>query len=82
MPLAGPRPAVPREAEMFGTAHRRRFLVPPGMTGPWQVSGRNSLTMLQGLGLDPEYADRQCFTPGLAILLRTVPVALSMAGAR
>jgi lipopolysaccharide/colanic/teichoic acid biosynthesis glycosyltransferase len=82
MSPAGPRPALPWEAGMFGTAHRRRFLVPPGMTGLWQVSGRNSLTMLQGLELDLEYVDSQCFTLDLEILLRTVPVVLSMAGAR
>lgn len=81
MSLVGPRPALPWEAEMFGTAYRARFAVPPGLTGLWQVSGRNSLTMRQGLDLDLEYVSRQSLALDLWILLRTVPVVLSTHGA-
>jgi lipopolysaccharide/colanic/teichoic acid biosynthesis glycosyltransferase len=82
MSLVGPRPALPWEAELIGPAHSQRFLVTPGLTGLWQVSGRNSLTMRQGLDLDVEYVQRQTFILDLAILLRTVPVVLSTGGAR
>jgi lipopolysaccharide/colanic/teichoic acid biosynthesis glycosyltransferase len=82
MSLVGPRPALPWESELIGTAHARRFLVSPGLTGLWQVSGRNSLTMKEGLDLDIEYVDRRSFTLDISILARTVPVVLSTTGAR
>ena len=52
MSLVGPCPALAWEAEMFGAGYDRRFAVPPGITGLWQVSGRNALSMKQGLDLD------------------------------
>ncbi len=82
MSLVGPRPPLLWEAEMFDAAGRRRFLVQPGLTGLWQVSGRNRLTMRQGLELDLEYVDKQSFMLDLAILAKTVPVVLTTAGAR
>jgi lipopolysaccharide/colanic/teichoic acid biosynthesis glycosyltransferase len=81
MSLVGPRPALAYEAEMFGPENARRFLVPPGLTGLWQVSGRNSLTMREGLTLDLEYVDRQSFALDLKILLRTVPAVFTTSGA-
>jgi lipopolysaccharide/colanic/teichoic acid biosynthesis glycosyltransferase len=81
MSLVGPRPALSWEAEMFGTAYAARFAVPPGLTGLWQVSGRNNLTMRQGLDLDLEYVHRQSLALDLWILFRTVPVVLSTHGA-
>jgi lipopolysaccharide/colanic/teichoic acid biosynthesis glycosyltransferase len=82
MSLVGPRPALPWEAELIGPGHSQRFLVLPGLTGLWQVSGRNGLTMRQGLDLDVEYVQRQSFALDLVILARTVPVVLSTRGAR
>lgn len=82
MSLVGPRPALPWEAELIESAYRQRFRVPPGLTGLWQVSGRNSLTMRQGLEFDIEYVHRQSFALDLWILLKTVPVVLSTRGAR
>jgi lipopolysaccharide/colanic/teichoic acid biosynthesis glycosyltransferase len=81
MSLVGPRPALAWEAQMFGAAHARRFLVPPGLTGLWQVSGRNSLTMRQGLVLDLEYVEKQSFAFDLKILLKTVPAVFTTSGA-
>ena len=81
MSLVGPRPALSWEADLIEPAYRQRFRVPPGLTGLWQVSGRNSLTMRQGLELDMEYLRRQSFTFDLWILLKTVPVVLSTRGA-
>jgi len=81
MSLVGPRPALPWEAELFGAGYAARFTVPPGLTGLWQVSGRNSLTMRQGLDLDLEYVARQSLALDLWILLKTIPVVLSTHGA-
>jgi len=81
MSLVGPRPALPWEAEMLDAIHLSRFSVPPGLTGLWQVSGRNTLTMKQGLELDIEYVRRQRFALDLWILLKTIPVVLSTHGA-
>jgi lipopolysaccharide/colanic/teichoic acid biosynthesis glycosyltransferase len=77
MSLVGPRPALAWEAEMFDAVYFARFAVPPGLTGLWQVSGRNSLTMRQGLELDLEYVRRYSLALDLKILVKTVPVVLS-----
>jgi lipopolysaccharide/colanic/teichoic acid biosynthesis glycosyltransferase len=82
MSLVGPRPALPWEAELMAPAHSQRFLVLPGLTGLWQVSGRSSLTMRQALDLDVDYVRRQSFLLDLGILLKTVPVVLSTHGAQ
>jgi lipopolysaccharide/colanic/teichoic acid biosynthesis glycosyltransferase len=81
MSLVGPRPMLPWEADLIRGTHVR-FLVSPGITGLWQVSGRNNLTMRAGLDLDAEYVRRRSFGLDLRILLRTLPVVLSTGGAR
>ncbi|GAA4207871.1 sugar transferase [Actinocatenispora rupis] len=81
MSLVGPRPALPYETELFPPEYGERFRVPPGLTGLWQVSGRNKLTMRQGLDLDLEYVRRRTLRLDLAILLRTVPAVLHIGGA-
>jgi lipopolysaccharide/colanic/teichoic acid biosynthesis glycosyltransferase len=80
MSLVGPRPALPWEAELFSGADHKRFLVPPGLTGLWQVSGRSALTMREGLTLDLRYVEEQSFLLDLKILLKTVPAVLSSHG--
>jgi lipopolysaccharide/colanic/teichoic acid biosynthesis glycosyltransferase len=81
MSLVGPRPALPFEAILFPEWAVPRYLVAPGVTGLWQVSGRNRLTMLQGLKLDVEYVERRSLALDLLILVRTVPAVLGR-GAR
>ena len=81
MTLVGPRPAMPFEAELFPDWAAPRYQVAPGVTGLWQVSGRNRLTMLQGLKLDVAYVEQRSFVVDLIILLRTVPAVLGR-GAR
>ena len=81
MSLVGPRPALPWEAELFSGTDHKRFLVPPGLTGLWQVSGRSALTMREGLALDLRYVEERSFLVDLKILLRTVPAVLSTHGA-
>jgi lipopolysaccharide/colanic/teichoic acid biosynthesis glycosyltransferase len=80
MSLVGPRPALPWETTMFPAWAEPRYWVRPGITGLWQVSGRNRLTMLEGLQRDVEYVARQSLLLDLAILLRTVPTVLAAGG--
>jgi lipopolysaccharide/colanic/teichoic acid biosynthesis glycosyltransferase len=80
MSLVGPRPALPWEAAMFPAWAAPRLWVRPGVTGLWQVSGRNELTMLDGLQLDVEYVARQSLHGDLLILLRTLPTVLAAKG--
>jgi lipopolysaccharide/colanic/teichoic acid biosynthesis glycosyltransferase len=82
MSLVGPRPALPWEAVLFENDLRVRFTVKPGITGLWQVSGRNALTMPEGLKLDAEYVARRSLALDLAILLRTIPAILRFGRAR
>jgi len=80
MSLVGPRPVLPWEAPLLGEIYRPRFTVKPGMTGLWQVSGRNRLSMRTALELDVEYARRRSVALDLSILAQTVP-ALFRGGA-
>jgi lipopolysaccharide/colanic/teichoic acid biosynthesis glycosyltransferase len=73
MSLVGPRPALAWEVELYQPHHHERFLVKPGITGLWQVSGRSRLTMNQALELDVEYARRRCIALDLSILVHTIP---------
>jgi lipopolysaccharide/colanic/teichoic acid biosynthesis glycosyltransferase len=82
MSLVGPRPALPWEAELFQPEYRLRFAVRPGITGLWQVSGRNTLTMPEALKLDLEYVRRGSLRMDLMILIRTLPAVLDGGGAR
>jgi lipopolysaccharide/colanic/teichoic acid biosynthesis glycosyltransferase len=81
MSLVGPRPVLPWEAQLFEEPYQQRFLVKPGITGLWQVSGRSRLSMREALVLDVEYAARQSLRLDLIIILRTVP-AILRGGAR
>jgi lipopolysaccharide/colanic/teichoic acid biosynthesis glycosyltransferase len=81
MSLVGPRPALAWEARLFDAAYFDRFTVPPGLTGLWQVSGRNAVTMKQGLELDLEYVRTQSLALDVWILVKTIPVVLSTRGA-
>jgi lipopolysaccharide/colanic/teichoic acid biosynthesis glycosyltransferase len=82
MALVGPRPALPWEVQLYQPHHRERFNVKPGITGLWQVSGRNRLTMTQALELDVEYARRRSVGLDLWILIRTLPAVLPRGAAR
>ena len=76
MSLVGPRPVLPWEAELFHESDLQRFDVKPGITGLWQVSGRNKLALREGLELEVEYVRRRTFSLDLQILIRTVPAVL------
>jgi exopolysaccharide biosynthesis polyprenyl glycosylphosphotransferase len=82
MSLVGPRPLVRNELQMLNGVQLKRFSVPPGMTGLWQVSGRNSLTDARRVSLDVEYVDRWSLWMDMKILVKTIPAVLSGKGAR
>ena len=82
MSLVGPRPPLPREVAQYKVRHYVRFEVAPGMTGPWQVSGRNDITDFERIvDLEQRYIAGWTVWRDLGLLLRTVPAVLSMRGA-
>jgi lipopolysaccharide/colanic/teichoic acid biosynthesis glycosyltransferase len=80
MALVGPRPVIPYEVEMYPDEYLRRFDVKPGLTGLWQVSGRNERTYEEMVRFDLEYAADASLLLDLRILARTVPVVLGRQG--
>ena len=82
MSLVGPRPPLPREVTRYKTRHYVRFEVLPGITGPWQVSGRNDITDFEAIvELEQRYITGWTVWRDLSLLLRTLPAVLSMRGA-
>ena len=73
MSLVGPRPCIPYEYECYETWQRRRFDAVPGLTGLWQVSGKNRTTFNEMIRLDIEYSVRASLGFDLKILIRTLP---------
>jgi len=73
MSLVGPRPCLPYEAEEYQRWHAHRFDVLPGMTGLWQVSGKNNLSFQKMIRLDIAYAESMSLLRDLRILLLTAP---------
>jgi lipopolysaccharide/colanic/teichoic acid biosynthesis glycosyltransferase len=71
MSIVGPRPAMDYELPFYADAHFERFRVRPGLTGLWQVSGRNALNFHDMLELDTEYAHRFGPLTDARILLQT-----------
>lgn len=81
MSLVGPRPLPERDYEMLEDWHRKRYLVLPGLTGLWQVSGRSELDFDDLVHLDFIYLERWSLALDLAILLKTIPAVLMQRGA-
>jgi lipopolysaccharide/colanic/teichoic acid biosynthesis glycosyltransferase len=81
MSLVGPRPALPREVELYSATARRRLRVKPGITGLWQVSGRSTLTFDEMVALDIRYWESWTPLLELSILVRTPWVVLTGGGA-
>lgn len=80
MSLIGPRPPVPYEVEVYREWHRRRFEALPGITGLWQVSGRNRLSFDEMVKLDIEYIENWSVELDLKIAFRTVGEVFSGGG--
>ena len=74
MSLVGPRPCTPFEFEKYQPWQRKRFNAFPGLTGLWQVSGKNKTTFNEMIQLDILYASSMSFGLDVKILFRTFPV--------
>ncbi|HXD54108.1 MAG TPA: sugar transferase [Solirubrobacteraceae bacterium] len=81
MSLVGPRPLPERDYAMLEDWHRKRYLVLPGITGLWQVSGRSELDFDDLVHLDFLYLERWSLALDLTILLKTLPAVISRRGA-
>lgn len=75
MSVVGPRPCIPSEFDAYSPSHRERFDAVPGLTGLWQVSGKNRTTFEEMVRLDIQYARNASLALNLEIMLRT-PSAL------
>jgi len=83
MSLVGPRPPLPEEVARYERWQRRRLSMKPGVTGLWQVSGRNEIARFdEWMNLDLAYIDNWSLSLDAKILLRTIPAVLSGRGAR
>ncbi len=76
MTFVGPRPAIPYEVAHYKPEYAERFSVTQGLTGLWQIMGRNELSFDEMMALDVRYARTRSFLGDLRILLSTVPVVL------
>ena len=82
MSLVGPRPVQANElAAFYGAAAQHYMSVRPGITGAWQVSGRNDTSYAQRVALDVAYASNPSLLTDLGILLRTPAAVLARRGA-
>ncbi len=81
MSLVGPRPLPMRDFEKLEDWHKKRYLVLPGITGLWQVSGRAELDFDDLVRLDFIYLERWSVFLDLSIILKTIPAVLSRRGA-
>lgn len=82
MSLVGPRPYLPRESPDIGKAQKEILRVHPGMTGPWQVGGRNNTSFAERNQIDVYYVRNWSVWLDLVILVRTVKIVALRAGAR
>jgi exopolysaccharide biosynthesis polyprenyl glycosylphosphotransferase len=81
MSLVGPRPPLPGEVEAYSDAAKRKFLVRPGMTGLWQVSGRSDLSWEESVRLDLRYVENWTPAMDLVIMWKTVSAVFRGDGA-
>jgi lipopolysaccharide/colanic/teichoic acid biosynthesis glycosyltransferase len=82
MSLVGPRPPLPTEVESYADHQWERLLVMPGITGPWQVAGRNHITSFdEVVRLERDYIRGWNLAKDLKIILKTIPAVLFMRGA-
>ncbi len=82
MSLVGPRPIVLEEKEKYGASFAYYAKVRPGLTGLWQVSGRNDISYGERVKLDTDYVANWSMRRDIAIVLKTVGVVLNGRGAR
>jgi lipopolysaccharide/colanic/teichoic acid biosynthesis glycosyltransferase len=80
MSIVGPRPCIPFEYELYKPEHRARCNAAPGLTGLWQVSGKNRLSFERMIALDVEYSQRKSLWLDARIVLLTGPAILQQVG--
>ncbi len=80
MSLVGPRPIVEAETIHYGEHLGHYHSVRPGLTGPWQISGRSDTTYAQRVSLDVKYVQERTLRSDISIILRTVPAVLKARG--
>ncbi len=78
MSLVGPRPCTAFEFNLFSLRHKQRCEAPPGLTGLWQVSGKNHTTFEQMMNLDLEYVRDKSLWLDMKIIARTIPAILKL----
>ena len=79
MSLVGPRPAIPYEVNEYQLWHKRRLDATPGLTGLWQVSGKNKLSFKEMIRLDLQYVQQQSIWLDIWIILKTPQAVLLQA---
>jgi lipopolysaccharide/colanic/teichoic acid biosynthesis glycosyltransferase len=82
MSLVGPRPITVSELTRYGSVRWHYLSVRPGITGLWQVSGRNNTSYEERVALDRHYVEQRSWIGDIGILLRTVRVVVLREGAR
>ena len=81
MSVVGPRPALPREANVYNSIYERRLNAKPGITGPWQISGRSDLDLGTSVSLDLNYLINWSFSRDLWIIFATIGAVFKGKGA-
>ncbi len=76
MSIVGPRPCLPGEYVRFLPRQKERFRALPGLTGLWQVSGKNRVTFDEMIGYDIQYIRNQSVWLDLKIMLKTIPAVM------
>lgn len=78
MSLVGPRPCTPYEFDLMTPRHKRRCEAPAGLTGLWQVSGKNRTTFEQQIDLDLYYVQHKSFWLDIKIIALTIPAIMAL----
>ena len=81
MSVVGPRPALTREVNLYNSTYERRLNAKPGITGPWQISGRSDLDLQTSISLDLNYLTNWSFTRDLWIIIATIGAVFRGKGA-
>ena len=81
MSVVGPRPALTREVNLYNSTYERRLNAKPGITGPWQISGRSDLDLQTSISLDLNYLTKWSFTRDLWIIIATIGAVFRGKGA-
>ena len=81
MSVVGPRPAVVKEVNQYDSLYERRLKAKPGITGPWQISGRSDLDLRTSVALDLNYLINWSFTRDLWIIVSTIGAIFKGKGA-